>query len=103
VTTVYKVLRSDEWAAADGGATFDGSPDDLRDGFIHLSTATQLTNTVDRYFSGETGLILLSVDADALGGGLRWEPSTGGEVYPHYYGALPLSAVTEVSPLRSAP
>ena len=101
VTTVYKVLRADEWTAAQAGERYEGSPDDLRDGFVHLSTASQLPGTLDRHFAGETGLMLLAVDAEALGDALRWETSTGGEAYPHYYGALPMSAVTEATPVRS--
>ncbi|MFB9320158.1 DUF952 domain-containing protein [Cryptosporangium minutisporangium] len=101
MTTVYKVLRADEWAAAQAVERYEGSPDDLRDGFVHLSTASQLPGTLDRHFGGETGLMLLTVDAEALGDSLRWEASAGGEAYPHYYGALPMSAVTEATPVRS--
>jgi uncharacterized protein (DUF952 family) len=102
VTTVYKILRADEWAAAQSTERYEGSADDLRDGFVHLSTAVQLPGTLDRHFGGETGLMLLALDAEALGGELRWETSTGGEAYPHYYGALPMAAVTDVTPVRSA-
>ncbi|EXG80463.1 DUF952 domain-containing protein [Cryptosporangium arvum] len=102
MTTVYKVLRADEWAAAQATEQYEGSPDDLRDGFVHLSTAAQLPGTLDRFFAGETDLMLLAVDTDPLGESLRWESSTGGDPYPHYYGALPMSAVTEATPVRSA-
>jgi uncharacterized protein (DUF952 family) len=98
---VYKILRADEWAAAQNTERYAGSPDDLRDGFVHLSTAAQLPGTLDRHFGGETGLMVLAVDAESLGGDLRWEVSTGGEAYPHFYGALPMTAVTEVTPVRS--
>ena len=100
VTTVYKILRADEWAAAQTTERYQGSVDDLRDGFVHLSTGGQVPGTLDRYFSGETGLMLLAVDAESLGGELRWETSTGGNTYPHYYGALPMAAVTEVTPVK---
>jgi uncharacterized protein (DUF952 family) len=98
---VYKVLRADEWAAAQAVERYEGSPDDMRDGFVHLSTASQLPGTLDRHFGGETGLMLLAIDAETLGEELRWEASTGGEAYPHYYGGLPMSAVTEATPVRS--
>ena len=74
---------------------------DLRDGFVHLSTAAQLPGTLDRYFGSETGLMLLAVDAETLGDDLRWETNAGGETYPNYYGALPMTAVTEATPVRS--
>ncbi|MFG1921617.1 DUF952 domain-containing protein [Cryptosporangium sp. NPDC048952] len=101
MTTVYKVLRADEWAAAQATERYEGSPDDLRDGFVHLSTATQLPGTLDRFFAGETGLMLLAVDAETLGEELRWEASAGGETFPHYYGPLPMNAITEATPVRS--
>ena len=103
MTTVYKILRADEWAAAKASEAYPGSADDLRDGFVHLSTAGQLPGTLDRHFGGETGLMLLAVEAETLGAELRWETSTGGEAYPHYYGALPMNAVTEATPIRSGP
>ncbi|TQS40791.1 DUF952 domain-containing protein [Cryptosporangium phraense] len=100
MTTVYKVLRADEWAAAQATERYEGSPDDLRDGFVHLSTATQLPGTLDRFFGGETGLWLLAVDAETLGEQLRWEVNADGESFPHYYGPLPMNAITEVTPVR---
>jgi uncharacterized protein (DUF952 family) len=53
----YKVLTADEWAALSADA-FRGAPIDVADGFIHLSTASQLTETVDRHFSGQKGLVM---------------------------------------------
>ena len=69
----YKVLTADEWAALSAGA-FEGTPIDKADGFIHLSTASQLTETVDRHFSGQKGLVIAAIDLAALGDGVRWEP-----------------------------
>ena len=43
--------------------------------------------------------MLVAVDADALGDALKWEPSRGGALFPHLYGALPLTAVVWVKPL----
>lgn len=100
VTTVYKILRAEEWAAAQTTDRYQGSADDLRDGFVHLSSEGQLPGTLDRHFGGEPGLMLLAVDAESLGAELRWEASAGGEAYPHYYGALPMAAVTEVTPVE---
>jgi uncharacterized protein (DUF952 family) len=101
VTIVYKILRADEWTAAQASDAYAGSADDQRDGFVHLSTPRQLPGTLDRHFGGETGLMLLAVETEALGPELRWETSTGGEAYPHYYGALPMGAVTKATPIRS--
>ena len=90
---VYKVLRAPEWREAQERGAIAGSPDDLRDGFIHLSTRAQLAGTLDRHFAGETGLIVLEIAADRVDAGLKWEPSRDGALFPHFYGVLPLHAV----------
>ena len=95
--TVYKVLTAAQWSAMRAAERFDGSPDDARDGFIHLSARDQVRGTRDRHFAGQDGLTILAIDAAALGDALRWEESRGGALFPHLYAALPLSAVTRAS------
>jgi len=90
--TAYKVLTADDWHALKVGA-FRGAPIDRADGFIHLSTASQLTETVDRHFSGQQGLIIAAIDLAALGEAVRWEPSRHGQLFPHVYAPLTLKAV----------
>jgi uncharacterized protein (DUF952 family) len=91
---VFKIVRSHEWPPP--GFAYEGSPDDRRDGFIHLSTAAQIAGTLARHFAGEAGLLLVAADPAALGEALKWEPSRGGALFPHLYGPLPLSAVRSV-------
>lgn len=88
----YKLADAAEWAAAQASGAYDGSAADRADGFIHLSTARQLPGTALKHYAGRSGLILARVDLDALGDALRWEPSRGGDLFPHVYGPLPLSA-----------
>lgn len=88
----YKLADAAEWAAAQASGAYDGSAADRADGFIHLSTARQLPGTALKHYAGRSGLILASVDLNALGDALRWEPSRGGDLFPHIYGPLPLSA-----------
>jgi uncharacterized protein (DUF952 family) len=96
---IYKVLSSGDWSQAQVSGSFVGSPDDARDGFIHFSTAEQLQGTLDRHFAGQKNLVVLEVDAAALGEALRWEASRGGALFPHLYGELPVVAVLRaVSP-----
>ena len=90
---VYKVLRASEWQEAQTQGFIAGSADDLRDGFIHLSTRSQLAGTLERHFAGETGLVLLEIAADRLNADLKWEPSRDGALFPHLYGVLPLDAI----------
>jgi uncharacterized protein (DUF952 family) len=90
---IYKICPQAEWSAAQAAGAYCGSPADERDGFIHFSTAAQVAGTAARHFAGQSGLILVAVEADALGGQLRWERSRGGDLFPHLYGALSLAAV----------
>ena len=99
MATIYKICRRAEWQAAEGDGEFRGSPVDARDGFIHFSTAAQLPETAAKHFAHETGLVLVAVDAEALRDRLRWEPSRGGELFPHLYAPVPLTAVRWVRPL----
>ncbi len=96
---IYKLLDRPAWADAQRIGRFDGSPVDLADGFIHFSTADQAAETARRHFAGRSDLVLLKVDADALGEALRWEPSRGGDLFPHLYEPLPTSRVIETRPL----
>jgi uncharacterized protein (DUF952 family) len=90
---IYKILSAEEWRAAQDVGAYRGSADDKRDGFIHFSTAEQTAGTYEKYFSGKPDLMLAAIDAAALGGALKWEPSRGGALFPHLYGELPLGAV----------
>ena len=58
---------------ARGRGRFDGSADDARDGFIHLSARHQVAGTLAKYFAGQRDLVLLAVDPERLGERLRWE------------------------------
>jgi uncharacterized protein (DUF952 family) len=98
----YKVMTTAEFAAMRAAGRFDGSAADRADGFIHLSTAAQLAGTLDRHFAGQTELMVLAVDLARLGDTVRWEPSRGGQLFPHIHGALPMDAVTAAGPLRRA-
>jgi uncharacterized protein (DUF952 family) len=98
-TTIYKICGRALWREAQRGGVFDGAAVDLRDGFIHFSTADQVRETAARHFTGAVDLVLVAVDAVALGSALKWEVSRGGDLFPHLYGALPLTAVIWAKPL----
>jgi uncharacterized protein (DUF952 family) len=97
--TIYKICTASEWREAEEAGVYRGSAVDLRDGFIHFSTAEQAAETASKWFTGLPGLMLVAIDAEALGENLKWEPSRGGALFPHLYGELPLSAVRQVDPL----
>jgi len=89
----YKVLTGDQMTVLERDGVFTGAPIDLQDGYIHLSTHAQLTETVDKHFAGQTGLWVAAIDLEAMGDAVKWEESRGGQLFPHIYAALPLSAV----------
>jgi len=98
-TTIYKICSNALWAEAERSDVFRGAPVDARDGFIHFSSATQVRETAAKYFAGAEDLMLIAVDADALGDALKWELSRDGDLFPHLYGELPLAAVLWARPL----
>ena len=101
--TIYKICSASAWREAERQGVYRGSEDDLKDGFIHFSTAAQLAATAAKHFTGKTGLFLVAVDAALLGEELRWEPARDGAMFPHLYGELDLAAVITVMdlPLQS--
>lgn len=93
--TVYKLLLPDQWAAFERDTRFEGSPHDVRDGFVHLSTADQAPRTARKHFAGAGRLVVVALDETRLPG-VRWEPGGSGELFPHVYGALTADAVLDV-------
>ncbi|THD77008.1 MAG: DUF952 domain-containing protein [Phenylobacterium sp.] len=94
---IYKILKRTDWERAYDASLYEGSDLDRRDGFIHFSTAAQAQETARRHFAGQAGLVVLEVEADDLGDGLRWEPSRGGALFPHLYGTLDAGLVRNVA------
>jgi uncharacterized protein (DUF952 family) len=100
---IYKLMTRSEWEAAKAAGSYRGSVHDLRDGYIHFSTARQVAETARKYFSGVPDLVLLAVAVETLKSGpfspgdkLKWEPSRGGDLFPHLYAELPAPAVRSV-------
>ena len=97
MSRIYKILPRSDWTAAQAAGAFTGSPVDLADGFIHFSTGPQAQETARRHFAGVADLVVLEVEAETLGEALRWEPSRGGELFPHLFGPLMTSDVCGVT------
>lgn len=93
---VYKIAPRALWKAAEEAGVFAGASIDLQDGFIHFSAQHQVAETLAKHFAAQDDLLLISVDANQLGIQLKWEPSRGGDLFPHLYGSLPLSSVMSV-------
>ena len=93
---VYKIAARVDWDAALRTGRFEGAAIDLRDGYIHLSTAAQAQATARLHFAGQSGLVLLQIDAAKLASALKWEPSRGGDLFPHLYGPLRCALVQAI-------
>ena len=89
---IYKICPTPLWREAEMAGTFKGAGIDLQDGYIHFSTFSQCAETLALHFTAQTGLTLIEIDADRLI--IKWESSRGGQLFPHLYDTLPLSAVT---------
>jgi uncharacterized protein (DUF952 family) len=103
VRLIFKICPRDEWGAATAAGVYEGSERDRRDGFIHFSTPAQLAETLVKHYARQHDLLLVAVHADARGLNLKWEPAPNGDLFPHLYGTLPISAVSRVHPLAVAP
>jgi uncharacterized protein (DUF952 family) len=100
--TIYKVLTGEQWLRATEGELVQ-APVDVADGYVHFSTATTLQGTLDKWFEGQDDCVLLAFDASAFGDTLRWEPSRGGELFPHVYGDVWAAQATARWPLLRQP
>ncbi|MEZ5802286.1 MAG: DUF952 domain-containing protein [Rhizobiaceae bacterium] len=96
---IYKICPEPLWREAEKAGRFEGAPIDIQDGYIHFSTADQVRETAAKHFAGQDNLLLIAIDAAALGPALKYEASRGGALFPHLYAALGLNAVKWVRSL----
>jgi uncharacterized protein (DUF952 family) len=100
INVIYKICSKDEWRVALEKDIYQGSADDLRDGFIHFSTFNQVANTFTKHFKGQKDLLLLKVSIEHLfPSKLKWETSRDDQKFPHLYGDLNLDAVVSINEL----
>lgn len=91
---VYKICPESAWLEAQRRGELVPSADDRRDGYMHLSAKAQLVETLRKHFADQRDLVLLSIlTAGIPSEALRWEPSRGGQLFPHLYAELPVSLV----------
>jgi uncharacterized protein (DUF952 family) len=96
---VFKIAGGREWSKATTSGIFEGSDDDRRDGFIHLSSQPQLRGTLEKHFKGQSDLVLIAFEASKLSPHLKWEQSRGGELFPHLYASITVSDALWQRPL----
>lgn len=100
---IYKILNRSLWSEAQAAGALTGAPVDLKDGYIHFSTATQVRETAAKHFQGQSDLLIVALDSETLGPQLKWEVSRGGALFPHLYARLPVSAAKWVRDLPLGP
>lgn len=98
-TLAYKILTGEQYQKLLSIGFFKGAPIDLADGYIHMSTAAQAQETLEKHFAGQEDLFIAAVDLSALGDFIKWEVSRGGALFPHLYSDLPLPAVIAHGPV----
>ena len=89
----FKIFTADQWAQFTADGLFHGAPIDIADGYIHMSTAQQLGETLAKHFAGQNSLVVAEVNLGDFGVALKWEVSRGGALFPHLYAPLPMRAV----------
>ncbi|MDB5623819.1 MAG: hypothetical protein JWR39_2382 [Devosia sp.] len=96
---IYKIATEAVFAPYRAAPSFPGMPVDAADGFMHFSTAAQLPDTLRLHFAGQSELVLLAIRTAQLANTLVWEPSRGGQLFPHLYDELPTAAIAWEAPL----
>lgn len=96
---IYHMAHTADWEQASASSRYAGSPDDLRDGFVHCSTAQQIRASAAKHRAGQSDLLLIELDSEHYADTLRWEPSPSGKVFPHIYGIIDPQRVRSVRPL----
>ena len=96
---IFHLVDSASWALA--VKCGEHRPASLQaQGFVHLSTRAQVLGTANRFFAGRTDLLLLHVDETRLVGTLKYEEGEPGQLFPHFYGPLPVAAIVKVVVLK---
>jgi uncharacterized protein (DUF952 family) len=99
---IYHIAKKPAWDQAVGEGLYRG--DTLAsEGFIHCSKREQVERTAEKYYNGQSGLVLLAIDESRLGSPLRYELAPSGELFPHIYGPLERDAVAKAYPFAPEP
>lgn len=96
---IYHVAFADAWEDARQKGAYE-HPSLKDEGFIHCLQDHQVAGVLERYFDGKTNLVKLVIDTDQLTSHyvFDWSPTTQ-DTFPHVYGPINVSAVTDVIPL----
>lgn len=103
---LFHIALASDWSAAQQAgeyriSTLGRTLDEV--GFVHASYAEQVAGVLAAFYSDVTEpLLLLAIDPARLGCDVRLEAAApGGEMFPHIYGPIPVSAVIDVTPVSA--
>ena len=99
---VCKIMPQEEWdeSIGAGKAYVAVSEADLRDGYLHCSSAEQVPGTLAKWYGALDSVMVVTIDTARLRSELKWEPNAVGELFPHIYGPIGPDAVAGVMKLR---
>ena len=101
---IFHITSREAWNAAQEQGQYT-APSLTSEGFIHCSTRAQVLPVAEKFYRGQTGLVILVIDSARLSSGLNWEAPFDGapplgvpasEAFPHVYGPIDLDAVVQV-------
>jgi uncharacterized protein (DUF952 family) len=105
---IVHIIKRSEWRLALGRRTY--APDSLRaEGFIHCSTQAQVIDTANRFYRGQSDLVVLCIEESRLTPELKYEApamphgEAASDLFPHLYGELNVQAVDRVVELPCEP
>jgi|TARA_B100001939_G_C16891057_1_gene595410 uncharacterized protein (DUF952 family) len=85
---VYRVMLNNEWDEFKKKKKFFGNKLDIQSGFIHLSTKSQIKNTIEKYYKNEDSIIIFKINVKDIAKNLKWEISRNNQLFPHLYGFI---------------
>jgi uncharacterized protein (DUF952 family) len=96
--TWLAALEAGEYRMSTRGVTL------AEEGFIHCSLRHQLRSVAELFYADADDLVVLIIDSDKVPAPVRFEaPAAGADKFPHIYGALPATAVTDVFAVTREP
>lgn len=92
---VYRVMLNNEWDEFKKKKKFFGNKLDIQSGYIHLSTKSQIKNTIEKYYKNEDSIIIFKINVKDIAKNLKWEISRNNQLFPHLYGFINFIDVKE--------
>jgi len=96
---IYHITTSHWWNKFSANETYE-TETFAEEKFIHCSTREQVKGVLERYYANQKELLLLHINPALLKAELKFEKSTGDEMYPHVYGKVNKDAIMKVEVIK---